>query len=178
MEQALLLNASFEPLQVIHWKRAICLVWLQKVEILEVYERKIRGVSLNLHLPAVLRLSKIVRTHSDYHAIKFSRANIFLRDSYRCQYCSQKFRTEDLTFDHVVPIAQGGKKCWENIVTACWRCNNRKSGQTPAQAGLKLLKIPRRPVWRPYLGLTVSLQNPPEVWRDYLYWNVQLEQDT
>lgn len=172
-----MLNASYEPLRVIHWQRAICLVWQNKVEVLEVHDREVRGVSLTLRLPSVLRLLKLVKADVHRHGVKFSRANIFIRDNYRCQYCGSQFRTEDLTFDHVTPISRGGKKCWENIVTACWRCNNRKSGRTPQEAKLKLLKIPRKPAWRPYTALAASLKNAPEAWKDYLYWNIELERD-
>jgi len=177
MEQTLLLNSTYEPLRVIYWQRAICLLWQGKVEVLEVYEREIHGVSVSLKLPAVLRLLKMVKVEANKRAIKFSRANIFLRDNYHCQYCGKHFRTEDLTFDHVIPIAKGGKKNWENIVTACWRCNNRKSGRTPGEARFTLIKIPHRPTWRPYMTLTAGIKNAPEIWKDYLYWNVELDHD-
>ncbi len=72
---------------------------------------------------------------------------------------------------------KGGKKNWENIVTACWRCNNRKSGRTPLEASMHLIKQPRRPTWRPYTTLTAGIRNTPEVWKDYLYWTVELDQD-
>ncbi len=177
MEQTLLLNATYEPLRVIHWQRAICLLWQGKVEVLEVYDREIHGVSLSLKLPAVLRLLKLVKMEANRRAIKFSRANIFLRDNHRCQYCGHSFRTEDLTFDHVIPIAKGGKKNWENIVTACWLCNNKKSGRTPEEARMRLIKPPQRPTWKPYMTLTAGIKNAPEIWRDYLYWNVELDHD-
>lgn len=177
MEQTLLLNATYEPLRVIHWQRAICLLWQGKVEVLEVYDREIHGVSLSLKLPAVLRLLKLVKMEANRRAIKFSRANIFLRDNHRCQYCGLPFRTEDLTFDHVIPIAKGGKKNWENIVTACWLCNNKKSGRTPEEARMRLIKPPQRPTWKPYMTLTAGIKNAPEIWRDYLYWNVELDHD-
>ena len=177
MEQTLLLNATYEPLRVIHWKRAICLVWQNKVEVLEVHDQELRSVSARFKLPAVMRLVKMVKVEVGRHGVKFSRVNIFIRDNYHCQYCGKAFRTEDLTFDHVIPISRGGKKCWENIVTACWRCNNKKSGRTPREAKLKLLRPPKKPSWRPYTALAAGLKNAPEVWRDYLYWNVVLEQD-
>ena len=135
MEMTLLLNSTYEPLRVVHWQKAIALLWQGKVEVLEVYDREIHGVSISFKLPAVMRLLKLVRLKDSHRAVKFSRINIFTRDGYVCQYCRTKFRTEELTFDHVVPIAKGGRKTWENIVTACWRCNNRKSGRTPEEAG-------------------------------------------
>jgi 5-methylcytosine-specific restriction endonuclease McrA len=177
MDMTLLLNATYEPLRVLHWKRAITLLWQGKVEVLEVYDREIRGVSITVKLPAVLRLLRVVKVKNWHGAAKFSRANIFMRDRYTCQYCSKRFRTEDLTFDHVVPIARGGRKTWDNIVTACLPCNNRKSGCTPEEARMKLIKRPEKPSWQPSITLTIGIKNAPESWRDYLYWNLELDSD-
>ncbi|MFN3681167.1 MAG: HNH endonuclease [Nitrospira sp.] len=177
MELTLLLNATYEPLRVLHWQKAITLLWQGKVEVLEVYDREIHGVSISFKLPAVMRLLKLVKLKDSHRAVKFSRINIFTRDGYTCQYCNQRFRTEDLTFDHVIPIAKGGKKTWENIVTACWRCNNRKSGRTPEEAGMKLKKRPEKPKWSPMITITIGIRNTPESWRDYLYWNMELDAD-
>jgi 5-methylcytosine-specific restriction endonuclease McrA len=177
MELTLLLNSTYEPLRVVHWQKAITLLWQGKVEVLEVYDRDIRGVSISIKLPAVMRLLKMVRLKESHRAVKFSRINIFTRDGYTCQYCNHKFRTEDLTFDHITPIAKGGRKTWENIVTACWRCNNRKSGRTPEEAGLKLVRKPVKPRWNPVITITIGIRNAPESWRDYLYWNMELDTD-
>ena len=177
MELTLLLNATYEPLRVINWQRAIALLCQGKVEVLEVYDREIRGVSFSVRLPSVLRLLKLVKLKASHRAVKFSRINIFTRDAYSCQYCCQKFRTEELTFDHVVPMAKGGRKTWENIVTACWRCNNRKSGRTPVEANMRLLKKPVKPKWSPVVTLTIGIRHTPESWRDYLYWNLALDED-
>jgi 5-methylcytosine-specific restriction endonuclease McrA len=173
----LLLNATYEPLRVLNWKRAITLLWQGKVEVLEVYDQEIRGVSISIKLPSVLRLLRVVRIKNWHRAVKFSRANIFIRDRYSCQYCKKRFRTEELTFDHVVPIARGGRKNWENIVTACIQCNNRKSGRTPEEARMKLVKKPKKPNWQPSLTITIGIKNAPESWRDYLYWNLELDND-
>ena len=176
MEHALLLNATYEPIKVIHWKRAITLLFQEKVEVLEFHDREIHGISLTFRLPSVLRLLRIVKIKRQ-HRVKFSRANIFTRDSHRCQYCGHKFETRDLTFDHVVPAVRGGKKTWENIVTACWRCNNRKSGRTPVEARMRLIKHPVEPKWLPAVTLTLGFKNTPENWRDYLYWNLELDRE-
>ena len=177
MEMTLLLNASYEPLRVVNWQRAINLLWLGKVEVLEVYDRDIQSVSITLKLPAVMRLLRLVRLKDSHRAVKFSRINIFTRDGYVCQYCNKKHRTEDLTFDHIIPIARGGKKTWENIVTACWRCNNRKSGRMPEEAGMRLVRKPMKPRWNPVITITIGIRNAPQSWRDYLYWNVELDTD-
>ena len=105
MEMTLLLNSTYEPLRVVHWQKAISLLWQGKVEVLEVYDREIHGVSISFKLPAVMRLLKLVRLKDSHRAVKFSRINIFTRDGYVCQYCRTKYRTEELTFDHVVPVA-------------------------------------------------------------------------
>jgi len=176
MEHTLLLNATYEPLRVIHWKKAITLLCQGKVEVLAVYDREIRGVSITFRLPSVLRLLKFVRA-KHAHKIKFSRANIFARDNYTCQYCGKRFDPADLTFDHVIPVSRGGKKTWENIVTACWKCNNKKSGRTPEECGMRLLKKPEKPKWLPHITITIGIKNTPESWRDYLYWNIELEHE-
>ena len=176
MEHTLLLNATFEPLKVIHWKRAVTLLFQGKVEVLEVYDREVHGVSIAFQLPSVLRLLNLVRA-KNIHKVKFSRANIFARDSYRCQYCGDKFEVKELTFDHVIPVTKHGKKSWDNIVTACWRCNNKKSGRTPHESGMRLIKQPIEPKWLPHVTITIGIKSTPENWRDYLYWHLELDND-
>ena len=149
MENTLLLNTSYEPLRVVKWKKAITLLWQGKVEVLEVHDREIRGFSITIKLPSVIRLLSLVKIKETHYTVRFSRANIFSRDKYRCQYCSRKGGTDELTFDHVIPIFRGGRKAWDNIVTACIRCNNRKSGRTPAEARMKLIKPPRQATLEP-----------------------------
>src|SRR5262249_20643601 len=112
----------------------------------------------------------------NFSRVKFSRYNIYVRDDFTCQYCGHKFRSEDLTFDHVVPVARGGGKSWENIVTCCVKCNHIKGGRTPEQAHMKLIRTPRAPEWLPTtLKLTIGVRSAPESWRDYLYWNAELD---
>ena len=175
MEQTLLLNATYEPLRVVHWQKAITL-WAQgKVEIVAVYDREIRSVSFSLKLPSVIRLLRRIRMRRRVEYVPFSRANIYARDNHQCQYCGDGFPTNELTFDHVVPVAQGGRKDWENIVTCCIGCNRKKGGRTPGEAGMHLLRAPRRPESVPAIRITVGLRNAPESWRDFLYWNAELE---
>jgi 5-methylcytosine-specific restriction endonuclease McrA len=175
MEETLLLNASYEPLKVVHWKKAVTLWWQGKVEIISVYDREVRGVTISFKLPSVIRLLRYVRIKRRFDYVPFSRANIYARDHYTCQYCGDSFPTNELTFDHIVPVAQGGRKDWENIVTCCISCNRKKGGRTPAEAGIHLVRHPRRPESAPAIRITVGLRNAPESWRDYLYWNVELD---
>ena len=113
MEQTLLLNASYEPLKIVHWQKAVTL-WCQgKVEVISVYDREIRAVSISFKLPSVIRLLRYIKIKRRLDYVPFSRANIYARDDHRCQYCGDTFPTAELTFDHVVPVAQGGRKDWE-----------------------------------------------------------------
>jgi 5-methylcytosine-specific restriction endonuclease McrA len=180
MEQTLLLNASYEPLKVVHWQKAITL-WCQgKVEVIAVHDREIRAVSVSFKLPSVIRLLRFVRIKRRFDYVPFSRANIYARDNHTCQYCNEPFPTAELTFDHVVPVAQGGRKDWENIVTCCVTCNRRKGGRTPAEAGMRLRRTPRRPDSMPtsrWVHIKFGVRNAPESWRDYLYWNVELDRE-
>jgi 5-methylcytosine-specific restriction endonuclease McrA len=178
MEQALLLNASYEPLKVVDWQKAITL-WCQgKVEVIAVHDREIRAVSFSFKLPSVIRLLRFVRIKRRFDYVPFNRTNIYERDGNTCQYCADTFSTAELTFDHVVPVTQGGRKDWENIVTCCVTCNRKKGGRTPAEAGMKLLRQPRRPSSAPaarMIRFEIGLKHTPESWRDFLYWHVELE---
>ena len=176
MEQTLLLNATYEPLKVVHWRKAVTLYCQGKVEVISVYEdREIRSVSFTFKLPSVIRLLRRIRIKRRFDYVPFSRANIYARDNHSCQYCGKPFASSELTFDHVVPVAQGGRKDWENIVSCCITCNRRKGGRTPVQAGMTLIRVPKRPEKAPAIRITFGLRNAPESWRDYVYWNVELD---
>ena len=172
MEQVLLLNISYEPLKVINWKKAITMLCLGKVEVIEEYNTEIHSVSFTIKLPSVVRLLKIVKRNKS--PVKFSRQNIYARDRYKCQYCGCRFSTEDLTYDHIRPKFRGGKTEWENIVTCCIDCNRKKGGRTPHEASMKLIRNPIRPTWVPSVRITVGFREVPQSWRDYLYWHVEL----
>ena len=175
MEHTLLLNATFEPIKVVSWQRAMTL-WCQgKVEIVETHDREVRAVTFSFKLPSIVRLLRFVRVRN-LHQVKFSRANIYVRDDYTCQYCAEVFAPEDLTFDHVVPVSKGGRRSWDNIVTACVPCNRRKDARTPERAGMTLLRVPRRPSPSARFRATIGIRKTPESWRDYLYWNISLDE--
>ena len=172
MDSVLLLNITYEPLKIINWKKAITMLFLGKVEVLEEYDREIHSVSFAIKLPSVVRLLKMVKKPKK--PVKFSRQNIYARDRYQCQYCGARFSPEDLTYDHVIPKSRGGKTKWENIVTCCVECNRKKGGRTPSEAGMKLVRHPARPSWVPAIRITIGFRKVPETWRDYLYWNIEL----
>lgn len=141
-----------------------------KIEIVETYDRQIASAHLTMRMPAVVRLFRLVSFHHVRQMVKFSRETLFTRDSFCCQYCGKRFDKHDLTFDHVLPAARGGPKTWENIVTACRKCNHRKSGKTPEEAGMKLLKKAERPHWSPAILVMMNLNcRGPKVWENYLY---------
>jgi len=179
MEHTLVLNASFEPISVVPWKRAITMLFQGKVEVLAEYDREIRSISFTIRMPSVLRLLKYVRMRKHLQHVKFSRANIYARDRHTCQYCGRKCSTVNLTFDHIVPVVKGGSKTWDNIVTCCFDCNHQKGGRTPEEAGMKLIRRPKEPDWVPSaLHIAIGFKSTPESWRDYFYWNIELEGDT
>lgn len=174
--QTLVLNASFEPLSIVRWERAITLWYQGKAEILSEHEGDVRAVSFTFKLPSVIRLLRFVRGRGKRESVPFTRANIYRRDGFTCQYCVKEFASEDLTFDHVIPAAAGGSRSWENIVTACVPCNRRKGARTPEEAGLTLRRAPRKPHASPLYRVSLGIRHTPAAWRDFLYWNVAIEE--
>ena len=173
---ALVLNAdytplSYYPLSLWPWQTAIKAVFLERVDIVASYEREVHSPSLDMKIPSVIALRQFVRP-SEHPA--FTRFNLFLRDRFCCQYCGDP---RHLTFDHVVPRRLGGKTTWENVATACAPCNMKKGGRTPKQARMQLQVAPIRPTsWQ--LQERVKAFPPNylhETWRDWLYWDVELE---
>lgn len=174
MEMTLLLNATYEPIKTVSWQRAMTL-WCQgRVEIIDTHDREVRAVTFSFKLPSIVRLFRFVKV-KNLHQVKFSRGNIYIRDEHTCQYCGQSFEPKELTFDHVVPVARGGRRSWENIVTACMPCNRRKDDRTPAEAGMTLKRTPKRPAASARFRASIGVRKTPDSWRDYLYWNLALE---
>jgi 5-methylcytosine-specific restriction endonuclease McrA len=171
MQKTLLLNAGFEPLRVVSWQRAFSLVFQGKVEILEEYGAKIHTVSEEFKVPAVIRMRRWVNLKKHAPVIRFSRANVYARDDYRCQYCYVCFSEKDLTLDHVHPVVHGGKKTWDNIVTACIRCNQKKGHRSVEEVGFILFKQPRRPHWLPGILRSLRAKEEQEAWAPYLSSN-------
>ena len=173
--QTLVLDQGYQPVKVISWQRALTLLFQNKVEILESYDGEVSSPTFVIKIPAVVRLLRAFKRFRK--PVKFSRVNIYARDRYSCQYCGHEKKIAELTYDHVVPRAQGGKTEWSNIVTACSDCNAAKANRTPDQAKMKLLSKPCRPEWVPALVISVSRKSVPDAWRDYIYWTAELESD-
>ena len=169
MENTLLLTAAYEPLKVIDWKRAVTMVLLEKVEVLEEYARQVHSPTLSVALPAVVKLKRLVRRAPQ--RVKFSRQNIFYRDNSTCQYCHKQHPSHQLTYDHIVPRSRGGKTCWTNIVTSCIRCNLRKGSKSLKAVNYTLLSLPREPSWMPAFAPQINSDTAPDLWRDYLAWS-------
>jgi 5-methylcytosine-specific restriction endonuclease McrA len=172
MEWTLLLNSTFEPLKVVSWKKAIVMVTLEKVEVIEEYDHMIRGVRFSLRLPAVIRLNRFIKRRTPI--VKFSRQNLYVRDRGKCQYCGTPFEHKELTYDHVIPRSKGGQTEWTNVVTCCTACNLKKGGRTPEEAGMLLIRKPRAPIWIPLLPMSLGIKETPDPWKDYLYLNLEL----
>lgn len=173
---ALVLNAdyrplSYYPLSLWSWQDTIKAVFLDRVDVVSTYDTVIRSPSFEMRLPSVVCLKTFV---AQDRPPAFTRFNVFLRDGFQCQYCGSD---KDLTFDHVVPRSLGGKTTWENIATACARCNLIKGGRNPRQAGMPIFRPPHRPT--AYELQDRGRRFPPnhlhESWVDYLYWDVELD---
>ena len=173
---ALVLNADFRPLSYYplslwSWQETVKAVFLDRVEVVSTYDTLIHSPTFEMRLPSVVSLKSYV---AQDRPPAFTRFNLFLRDSFACQYCG---RAEDLTFDHVIPRSRGGRTTWENIVTACAPCNLAKGGRTPREAGVTPHRAPRRPTM--YELQDHGRKFPPnhlhKSWLDYLYWDIELE---
>jgi 5-methylcytosine-specific restriction endonuclease McrA len=173
-ERTLVLSQGYEPVRVVSWQRAITMISLGKVEIIEEYDGFIRSTSVVVKVPAVVRLINAFRRVKK--PVKFSRINIYARDGYRCQYCAKKEKLSELTYDHVLPKSRGGRTVWTNIVTCCYSCNSKKRDRTPLEAKMRLRKKPIQPKWIPAVAIRVSQESVPSAWRDYMYWTGSLDE--
>ncbi|KAG4396085.1 hypothetical protein GLYMA_19G110300v4 [Glycine max] len=180
--RGLVLDIAYRPVNVVGWKRAICLEFMEKADVLEYYAKTVNSPSGSFYIPAVLRVPHLLQVVKR-RIIKnnLSRKNILFRDNYTCQYCSSH---ENLTIDHVVPAALGGEWTWENLVTACAKCNCKKGRKTLEEAKMKLIKPPKNvtlviqvpkdydilaiPLTAAALRMLTIRKGTPEEWRQYL----------
>jgi len=161
MNRVLVLNASYQPLNVVSIKRAVVLVLKRKAEVLEQDGGSLHSEKLVMPIPAVIRLSYYVKVpHRD--GIPLTRRTVFARDNYSCQYCGA--RAESI--DHVIPRSRGGLHSWDNVVAACRRCNSRKENRLPEEAGLRLIRKPVKP--HQHLRLIGAAAEVHPSWANYL----------
>ena len=163
MQQVLVLNASYEPLNVCSVRRAHVLVWKGKAELVESLDRPLRASTDTYRWPHVIRLLTYVRVPRGVQR-RISRRALFARDGWRCVYCGAT--AGRLTLDHVVPRSRGGESSWENVVTACAPCNLRKGDRLLEESGFTLRRLPRPPA--PELFIRISTPTVPQMWRQYL----------
>ena len=164
LERAVLvLNANYSPMMICTAKRAICLDFLDKIDILVNYNEKVNSPRLTLNLPSVIKIKNFVRY--DNLSLDLNRKNIISRDDYLCQYCGSS--RSPLTIDHIIPKGKGGIDTWENLVAACKPCNQKKGNQKPEEVGMYLRKRPKRPNRLHYFQKFVKEKQKD--WRPYLF---------
>jgi 5-methylcytosine-specific restriction endonuclease McrA len=164
----LVLNASYEPINVCAARRAIVLVLKGVAMTEEVNGHQLHSARLTIRIPSVIRLLEYRRIPHQTRAL--SRKNILLRDRNICQYCGAVLGSSDLTLDHVVPRSRGGASTWENLVACCHVCNRRKGNQLPAEAGMKLLREPRAFSLHTNRHLMRLMGHSDDKWRKYLFY--------
>jgi 5-methylcytosine-specific restriction endonuclease McrA len=164
VSDVLLLNFTYEALNVTSLRRAIKLILTGKAEIVETLDGKmVHSLNRSIPVPSIVRLRYVV--HRPYLEVPLTRKNILLRNNYTCQYCGVQDR-KNMTVDHVIPKSMGGKSTWENLVCACKECNSKKRGRLPHEAQMKLLSKPKKPKlipWRPFR------KEVPESWLPFLF---------
>lgn len=173
---ALVLNAdyrplSYFPLSVWPWQEAVKAVFMDRVNIVSLYDRIVHSPTMSMQLPSVVSLKRYVQPS---RRPAFTRFNVFLRDSFECQYCGDD---KDLTFDHLIPRSKGGLTRWDNVVTACAPCNLLKGGRLPREAQMfpKLYPVEPTVLQLQHAGRAFPPNHLHESWRDYLYWDTPLE---
>ena len=193
--KVLVLNRSYLPVHITSVRRALALLYQDIAQAVDheyrtfdfaswadlaADEDAIGLVGRAIRVPRVILLVAYDRVPRRY--VRFSRFNIFARDQNLCQYCGRQFPRSELNLDHVVPRSKGGKSVWENVVCSCLRCNRLKGGNTPAEAGMRLVRQPFRPQWTPFMTETFSLRRYKE-WLPFLsavdaaYWNTELVEE-
>ncbi|MBN1669560.1 MAG: HNH endonuclease [Kiritimatiellae bacterium] len=140
-------------------------------------EDVVRTVSLRIRIPRIILLLFFERLPNK--DIKLTRHNVFERDRGTCQYCGKRYDRKDLNIDHVVPRHRGGVTTWDNVVCSCMRCNSRKSNRTPEEAGMHLIRRPKKPRWHPFIEIKFR-RTFDHSWRHFLdvaYWNVEIGEE-
>ena len=162
--RVLVLNASYEPINVCTVRRAAVLVLKARAELLEKGEGVLHSERLDLDRPCVIRLMRYVRIPRDVHRRKITRKAVLARDAYTCQYCGRQ--AHGLTVDHVIPRSRGGSSSWENIVASCAPCNRRKGNRLPREAKMHPVSHPKPP--GPQVFIRIASPRIPIAWEPYL----------
>jgi 5-methylcytosine-specific restriction endonuclease McrA len=163
--RTLVLTNWFFPYQILSWQDAVTQVYTGDATVVAEYDSELRSPSVTWKCPAVIRLASSFKPK---RKTKFSRFNVFTRDKFTCQYCCQKKRMSELTYDHMVPRKRGGKTTWTNIVTACKPCNSRKGSKTCDEAGMFPRTLPVRPKSLPLVSPVRDLSRAPVEWHDFV----------
>ena len=172
MVDVLVLNATYEALNVTSLQRAVKLVFAGKAEVLHHHERLLRAATFEMRMPSIIRMLYYIRRPRQQVAL--TKKNVLLRDDYRCQYCRAK-GDGPMTVDHVIPKSIGGPSTWENLVCACLTCNNRKNNRTPQDANMHLARKPRTPKYIPWIQ--VKRHTLPGEWYKFLFlYDVSIEE--
>ena len=154
MDQCILLNADYSFLNLVNWKRAMCLLSKGKVQVLEHSEMLIRTAEgIAIKVPAVMRLIKLIKTLY-VNRVPFSKRNVPVRDGFKCAYCGRE--TRRLTIDHIIPKSRGGKTTFENCVSSCKPCNNKKGDKVPTEVRMYLKVKAYQPTISEFLRLKVE----------------------
>jgi 5-methylcytosine-specific restriction endonuclease McrA len=161
--RVLVLNASFEPINVCTVRRAIVLILKAKAEVIDEHELELHAEKLSMTRPSVIRLTTYVRIPYQSFRRKITRRAVFARDGWECQYCGKR---GSLTMDHVIPRSKGGDTSWENVVACCAGCNRRKGDRSVSQSGMKLRTHPQAP----HATIFIHVASPtiPLSWRPYI----------
>ncbi len=189
--QILILNRNWQAVNIVGIKRAFSLLFQDHARVIysdtgsfEVMSRDewfdfsitnppasendfIHTVRFKIRIPRILLLCEFDRL--PVKEVKFTRDNVFERDAYTCQYCGGSFRPKELNLDHVIPRDRGGRTSWENIATSCIKCNSRKGNRLPHEAGMRLIRKPQRPGWRPFVSFALNDENIDETWVNFLH---------
>ncbi|GHA43310.1 HNH endonuclease [Amylibacter ulvae] len=173
---ALVLNADFRPLSYFplslwSWQDAVKAAYLDRVTIVAEYDEVVHSPSTEIRIPSVIVLRDFVQPAK---MAAFTRFNLFLRDEFTCQYCGSQ---GEMTFDHVVPRARGGKTTWQNVVASCSPCNLRKGSKSVREAHMSLRQQPVEPSSSQLLnsGRRFPPNHLHESWMDFLYWDAELD---
>ncbi|MBN2222318.1 MAG: HNH endonuclease [Vallitaleaceae bacterium] len=183
MSATLVLNKAYLPINIVDFKKVAKYLAKEQIEIISAYEDKyLRTWNNAMNAPAIVRLVHFLKPPKNISRYQvFSRRNVWERDEGKCQYCGTRISVSKMTFDHVIPKDQGGHTRWDNIVTACTSCNIKKANKTPEEAGMILRKKPKAPRIKLNDQRESRLRKlkylPHQSWKDYIYWNVKLDED-